>query len=59
MKYFNNEIKNMKHYLMLSEYTKEFVDSIIKPSVRNRPSSDTVYKGTLIIPRVKGISEKF
>jgi hypothetical protein len=29
------------------------------PSARNRPSSDTVYQGTVVIPYVKGISEKF
>jgi hypothetical protein len=27
---FNNEIKTIRHDLMLSEYPKEFIDSIIK-----------------------------
>jgi hypothetical protein len=56
---FNNEIKTTKHDLMLNEYPKEFVDSVMKPPARNRPSSDTVYQGTVIILYVKGISEKF
>jgi hypothetical protein len=43
---------------MLNVYPKEFVDSVTKPSV-NRPTSDTVYQGTVAIMYVKGISEKF
>jgi hypothetical protein len=31
----------------------------MKPSRSNFPSSDTIYKGTVIIPYVKGIPEKF
>jgi hypothetical protein len=31
----------------------------MKPSARYRPSSDRVYQGTVVIPYVKGISEKF
>jgi hypothetical protein len=56
---FNNVIKTIRHDLMLFEFPKEFVDSVMKPSVRNRPTSDTVYQGTVVIPYVKGISEKF
>jgi hypothetical protein len=56
---FNNKIKTIRHELMLNEYPKEFVDSVMKPSVKNRPTSDTVYQGTVVIPYVKGISEKF
>jgi hypothetical protein len=37
----------------------DFVDSVMKLSTRNRPSSDTIYVGTVIIPYVNGISEKF
>jgi hypothetical protein len=44
---------------MLNEYPKEFVDSVMKPLVRNHPTSDTVYQGTVVIPYVKSISEKF
>jgi hypothetical protein len=44
---------------MHNEYPKEFVDSVTKPSVRNRLTSDTVYHGTVVIPYVMGISEKF
>jgi hypothetical protein len=56
---FNNEIKTIRHNLMISEYPKEFVDSVMKPAVRNHPTSDKVYKGTVFIPYVRGISEKF
>lgn len=56
---FSKEIRNIRHDLMLSEYPKEFVDSVLKPSTRNRPSSDTTYRGTVVIPYVKGIAEKF
>jgi hypothetical protein len=41
------------------EYPQEFVDPIMKPARSNSPSSDTIYHGTLIIPNVRGISEKF
>jgi hypothetical protein len=44
---------------MLNGYPKEFVDFVMNPSTRNRPSSDTKYQGTVIIPYVKGTSEKF
>jgi hypothetical protein len=56
---FNKEIRNVGHGLMLNEYPQKFVDSIMKPSRSNRPSSDTIYQGTVIIPQVKCISEKF
>jgi hypothetical protein len=58
-KEFNNEIKNIRQDLMLNEYPKEFVESVMKPLATNRPSSDTIYQGTVIIPYVKGTSEKF
>jgi predicted GIY-YIG superfamily endonuclease len=44
---------------MLNEYPKEFTDSVMKSLTRNCPSSDTLYEGTVIIPYVKGTSEKF
>jgi hypothetical protein len=56
---FKNEIKNVRHDLMLNEYPQEFNDSIMKPSRSNRPPSDKIFQGTDIIPYVKGISEKF
>jgi hypothetical protein len=56
---FKKETKNMRHDLMLNEYTQEFTDSIMKPSRSNRPSSDTIYQGTVITPYVRGTSEKF
>jgi hypothetical protein len=37
---------------MLYEYPQEFVDSIMKLSRSNRPSSDTIYHGT-VIPYVR------
>jgi hypothetical protein len=39
---FNNEIKNVRHDLLLNEYSQEFVDSIMKASKSNCPSSDTL-----------------
>jgi hypothetical protein len=45
--------------MMLNECPQEFVDSIMKPSRSNRPSSDTIYQGTVIILYVSGIPEKF
>jgi hypothetical protein len=56
---FNNEITDIRHDLMLNEFLEEFTDSVMKPSRSNCPSSDTEYLGTVIIPYVKGISEKF
>jgi hypothetical protein len=56
---FKKEIKNIKHDLMFNEYPKVLIDCIMKPPRSNRPSSDTIYQGTVIIPYVKGISEKF
>jgi hypothetical protein len=56
---FNNETKNIRHDLMLNEYPQEFGDSIMKLSGSNHPSSNTTYQGTVIIPYIKGISEKF
>jgi hypothetical protein len=47
---FNNKIKNIRHDLMFNEYPKEFGDSVMKPLRRNRPSSDTIFQGTVIIP---------
>jgi hypothetical protein len=44
---------------MLNVYPKEFFDSVMKPSIRNCPSSDTAYQGTVVIPYAEGISEKF
>jgi hypothetical protein len=54
----NNEIKTIRHDQILNEYPHEFVDCVMKPSRSNRPSSDTVYQGRVIILYVKGISSK-
>jgi hypothetical protein len=56
----NREIKDLIHDLILDEYPHQvFVDSIMKPGRSNRPSSDTIYHTTVVIPYVRGISEKF
>jgi hypothetical protein len=55
---FNNGIKNTRHDLMLTEYPKESAGSVMKSSTRNRPSSNTIYQGTVVIPYVMGTSEK-
>jgi hypothetical protein len=39
---FNNEIKIVRHDLMLNVYPKEFVDSDMKPSTRYHPFSETI-----------------
>jgi hypothetical protein len=44
---------------MLNEYPQDFLDAIMTPSTSNRPSSDKIYRHTVIIPYVKGISEQF
>jgi hypothetical protein len=56
---FNKEIKDIRYDLMLNECLQEFVDFIMKPSRSNCPSSDTIYQDTVIIPYVRGMSEKF
>jgi hypothetical protein len=47
---FNKEIKNIRHDLIPNEQPQESVDSIMKPSRSNRPSSDKTCQGTVIIP---------
>jgi hypothetical protein len=44
-----NEIKNSRHAQMLNVYPKEFVNSVMKSLRSNRPSSDTIYQGTVKI----------
>jgi hypothetical protein len=56
---FSKRVKNIRHDLIHNEYPQEIVDSIIKPSRNNHPSSETIYQGTVIIPYAKGTSEKF
>jgi hypothetical protein len=46
---FNKEIKNTRHDPMLNQYPQEFIDSLMKPQRSNRPSSDTICQGTVII----------
>jgi hypothetical protein len=47
----------MRHDVVLNECTQEIIESIMKPSRSNHPSSDTAYQG-IVIPCVKGIFEK-
>jgi hypothetical protein len=57
---FDKEIKNLRYGLVFSEYPQEFVTSIMKkPSRSKLPSPETADQGKLIIPCVKGFSEKF
>jgi hypothetical protein len=56
---FNKGIKKIRHDQMLNEYPQEFVGSIMKLSRSSSPSSDTIFQGTIIIPRVNVMSEKF
>jgi hypothetical protein len=49
---FNSEIKNTRHDLIRNKYC------IMKPSRSNRPSSSTIYHGTVVFPYVIRISEK-
>jgi hypothetical protein len=45
---FNKEIKNIRHDLIQNEYPQEFVDSIMKTSRSNCPSTDTIYQGMVV-----------
>jgi hypothetical protein len=55
---FSEKIKNIRYDLMLNEYLQEFFDFIMKPLRSNHPS-DTTHQGMIIIPYVRGLSEKF
>jgi hypothetical protein len=55
----DKEIRNTGYDLMLNEYPQQSITSIVKKPPRcNNHSSETIYQGTVIIPYVKGISEK-
>jgi hypothetical protein len=57
---FLNEVKKIKHELVLSGYPSVSVDSIINgPTTRSRPDTDITPLGTVVIPYIKGVSEKF
>jgi hypothetical protein len=43
---------------VFNEYPQEFIDFIPKPSRNNCPFSDTIYQVIIVIPYIKGISEK-
>jgi hypothetical protein len=55
----NDTIKKIRHDLMLNENPQKFIDFPMKPLRSNCPSSDIIYQGTVIIPHIKGTSEKF
>jgi hypothetical protein len=54
---FSRETEKIKHDVILNEYPQNFIDSIMKPERSNHPS-DRLNHGTVIIPHVRGISEK-
>jgi hypothetical protein len=56
---FNKEINNIRYDLMLNKYPQQFVDSIMKPSRCNGPSSETIYQCTDFSPYFRDISKKF
>jgi hypothetical protein len=54
---FSNEIRNIRHDLMFSEYPQECVDFLMKPS--RSSLLDAIWQDTVIIPYIKDISKKF
>jgi hypothetical protein len=54
---FSREIEEIKHCVILNKYPQNFTDSIMKPGRSNHPS-DRLNHGTVIIPHIRGISEK-
>jgi hypothetical protein len=45
--------------MILSEYSQEYITSIFNASSSSHHYSKCTYKGTVIIPHVEGISDKF
>jgi uncharacterized protein (UPF0335 family) len=56
---FNREVEVIKHDLTLNGYPHSFIDSVMKSRNNSNPSTDKVPHSTVVIPYVKGISEKF
>jgi hypothetical protein len=55
---FEKEIKTIKHDMNLKGYLQHFINSIIKSGKNNQPSSDRIPHSSVVIPYVRGISEK-
>jgi hypothetical protein len=57
---FVTEVQNVKHYLWRNGYPKHFVDTTVnKFGKKNYPSTQLKESCTIVIPYVKGISDKF
>jgi hypothetical protein len=56
---FKKEIKITKQDLNLNGYLQYFINSLIKSNRNNRPFSNRIPHGSVVIPYVRGISEKF
>jgi hypothetical protein len=53
------EINNLRHDLQLNGYPQGFIDSVINPKGSSRPKTEDKPLGSVYIPYVKGVSEKF
>jgi hypothetical protein len=58
-KIFNREVKIIKHDVTINGYVQRFIDSVMKSRKNNNPSTDKVAHSTVVIPYVRGTSEKF
>jgi hypothetical protein len=58
-KYFNRKIKIMNNDVTINGNSQCFKDSVMKSRKNNNPSTDKVAHSTVVIPYVRGISEKF
>jgi hypothetical protein len=53
------EINNLSHDLQLNGYPQGFIDSVINPKGTRHPKTEEKPLGSVYIPYVKGVSEKF
>ena len=53
------EISSLKHDLQLSAYPQGSIDSVINSKVSSRPNKEKQPLGSVYIPYVKRVSEKF
>jgi hypothetical protein len=56
---FLNEARHIKHDLALNGHPSALVNSIISTPTTSPPDIDLTTQGTVVIPYVKGVSEKF
>jgi hypothetical protein len=54
-----NEISSLRHDLQINEYPQGFIDSVINSNGRSFPNKEEKPLGSVYIPCVKGVSEKF